>query len=440
VGRANVTGHDQFLNIAPEGNMKNATCYSTILALVAFAFTLSPTAFAQFTITDLHNFGSTQTDGTIPESAPVLDSAGNLYGVAPLGGANNQGMAYELSPSSTGWTYTDIYDFTNTSTSAAEPSNSLILDAQGNLYGVSQNGGADGLGVVYELSPSSSGWTQTLLYSFAGGSDGASPTGSLIFDASGNLYGTNTLGGSGGDGTVFELSPSSSGWTETILHNFTGGADGRGPGGNLLLDSTGRIYGAALLGGTVNSSCSEGCGTIFRLANSSGTWRFTRLFDFQGTNGGSLPTAIVFDAAGNIYGTAYAGGTGCTGVTGCGVVFKLTPSASGGPWKEKILHAFTKQADGSGPYGIAFDFNGNLYGTTFGGGSGNEGVVWQLSPTTTGPWKFTQVYAFGKGTSGFEPDAGVILDSKGNLYGTCSGGNSAGTEWGTVFELSPSSE
>jgi uncharacterized repeat protein (TIGR03803 family) len=406
--------------------------------LVAVALTFTASALAQFTITDLHNFGSTQTDGTIPESAPVLDSAGNLYGVAPLGGANGKGMAYELSPSSTGWTFTDIYDFTNTTTSVASPASSLILDTEGNLYGVSQYGGADGLGAVYELSPSSSGWTQTLLYSFAGGSDGASPSGSLIFDASGNLYGTTFEGGSGSDGTVFELAPSSSGWTETVLHTFTGGADGRGPGGNLLLDPTGRIYGAALLGGTVNSSCSEGCGTIFRLANSSGTWRFTRLFDFQGTTGGSAPTAIVFDAAGNIYGTAYAGGAVCSG-SGCGVVFKLSPSTSGGPWKEKILHAFTKQADGSGPYGIAFDFKGNLYGTTFGGASQNEGAVWELSPTTTGPWKFTQVYAFGKGTSGYEPDAGVIVDSKGNLYGTCSGGSTAETEWGTLFEFSPTS-
>jgi uncharacterized repeat protein (TIGR03803 family) len=399
-----------------------------LAALAAVALTFTASAFAQFTITDLHNFG-TATDGTIPESAPVLDSAGNLYGVAPLGGANGDGMAYELSPSSTGWTYTDIYDFTNTPTYVGEPASSLILDAQGNLYGVTQY-------AVYELSPSSAGWTQTILHIFTGGSDGATPNGSLIFDASGNLYGTTTLGGSGGDGTVFELSPSSSGWTETILHNFTGADDGRAPGGNLLLDSAGRIYGAALLGGTVNSSCSEGCGTIFRLANSSGTWRFTRLFDFQGTNGGSAPTSIAFDAAGNIYGTAYNGGTVCSG-SGCGVVFKLTPSASGGPWKEKILHAFTKQ-DGSGPLGTAFDFKGNLYGTTFGGGSLNEGVVWELSPTTTGPWKFTQVYAFGKGTSGFEPDAGVIVDSKGNLYGTCSGGSTTATEWGTLFELSPS--
>src|ERR1035438_9480724 len=170
--------------------------------LVAVALTFTASALAQFTITDLHNFGSTQTDGTIPESAPVLDSAGNLYGVAPLGGANGKGMAYELSPSSPGWTFPDIYDFTNTTTSVASPASSLILDTEGNLYGVSQYGGADGLGAVYELSPSSSGWTQTLLYSFAGGSDGASPSGSLIFDASGNLYGTTFEGGSGSDGTV----------------------------------------------------------------------------------------------------------------------------------------------------------------------------------------------------------------------------------------------
>jgi uncharacterized repeat protein (TIGR03803 family) len=192
----------------------------------------------------------------------------------------------------------------------------------------------------------------------------------------------------------------------------------------LLIDSTGRIYGATSGGGL--SNCSNGCGTIFRLTNSSGTWRLARLFDFQGAVGGWAPGNIVFDAAGNIYGTAILGGPGVFGV-----VFKLSPTASGGPWKEKVLHAFTGQQDGDEPSGIVFDFKGNLYGTCVQGAKSNEGVVWELSPTTSGPWTFTQIFAFGKGTIGYAPSTGVIVDTSGNLYGVTTNGP------GTAFELSP---
>ena len=399
--------------------------------LTTLAFTAS--AFAQFTITDLHNFGSTG-DGIDPEVAPVMDSAGNLFGVTPLGGAHGDGVAYELSPSSTGWTYTNLYDFAGGTTGANLPNGSLIFDASGNLYGVSQFAGANNKGTVYELSPSSSGWTLTVLYSFAGGTtDGQAPSGSLLFDTAGNLYGTTTQGGANGSGTVFELSPSSSGWTEQVIYSFTGGADGANPSGNLLIDSAGRIYGTATLGGTiVSQACPFGCGTIFRLTNASGTWRFARLFNFQGKTGGSAPLAIAFDSAGNIYGSANAGGSGCTTNLGCGTIFKLTPPASGGPWKEKVLHAFNGQ-EGEYPTGVAFDSKGNLYGTCFGGASQNEGNVWELTPTTSGPWTFTSLFVFGKASDGYEPNSGVIVDSKGNLYGTNSQGNSGGT----VFELSP---
>jgi uncharacterized repeat protein (TIGR03803 family) len=397
-------------------------------------FTCSATA--QYTATDLHDFNPSQADGVDPQVNLIMDSAGNLYSATGLGGSGAEGIVYELSPASTSWTENILFNFVaNDSSSAAWPTGPVVFDGHGNLYGVGQYGGSNNLGAVYELSPGASGWTQTVLYSFAGGTgDGERPSGSLIFDANGNLYGTTYQGGSNDSGTVFELSPSSGGWTEKVLYSFTGESDGSAPGGNLLLDSAGRIYGAAALGGTITSECFEGCGTIFRLTPVSGTWRFTRLFDFQGTTGGSAPGALVFDAAGDIYGAANTGGTVCKGI-GCGVIFKLSPTASGGPWKEKILHAFTGQQDGEEPSGVAFDFNGNLFGTSFGGSKSNEGVVWELSPTTSGPWTFTQVFSFGKGAVGYEPNAGVIVDSKGNLYGTATGGGLY--SHGTVFELSP---
>lgn len=402
----------------------NASRVSALtLVTVIAALTLTTTAFAQFTITDLHNFGSVQNDGSSPMTPPIMDSAGNLFGVTTSGGAHSGGMAYELSPSATGWTYTDIYDFAGGPTGAAFPSGGLILDASGNLYGVTQSGGPDNHGVVYELSPSSSGWTQTILYSFTGNSFADTPRGLLLFDASGNLYGiTNAYVGGG---TVYELSPSSSGWTKQVLYTFTGGTDGANPQGNLLMDSAGRIYGGTQNGGSV--TC--GCGTIFRLTPSSGVWHFDLIYTFQGLQGGRFPNTLVFDSAGNIYGTAGAGGSHCKLFLGCGVVFKLTPPPSGGPWREKVLHAFANQLDGSAPSGAAFDSKGNLYGTSLSGATLNEGVVWELTPTTTGPWKFTQVVAFGKVNDGYWPYSGVTVDSKANLYGTC--------YYGTVFEISP---
>jgi uncharacterized repeat protein (TIGR03803 family) len=412
--------------------MKNNLSRIPILALAAIVFTFGTFASAQYTLTDLHNFGS-ENDGVSAEAAPVIDSSGNLFGVTAFGGTIGGGMAYELSPSSTGWTYAALYNFPLTrSTDASGPNGSLILDTQGNLYGVSHFGGTSNRGTVFEISPSFTGWTESVLYSFAGStSDGEEPSGSLIFDSSGNLYGTTPLGGAHDSGTVFELTPSSSGWTEQIIYSFTGKSDGAGPGGNLLIDSTGRIYGMAALGGAVNSQC---CGTIFRLTNASGSWRFDLIFNFRGNTGGSAPDAIVFDSAGNIYGTADFGGTGCTTTIGCGVVFKLTPSASGGPWKEKILHAFNKQ-EGEYPSGAAFDFKGNLYGTCSGGASLNEGNVWELTPTASGPWIFTSLFVFGEASDGYEDNSGVIVDPKGNLYGGTTNGGAIGG--GTIFELSP---
>jgi uncharacterized repeat protein (TIGR03803 family) len=394
-----------------------------LATLVSAIFTC--TSFAQYTATVLHTFSGTSGDGIDPNNSLIMDSAGNLYSTTSLGGSGDGGVAYELSPSSTGWTENILASFVLKSTTLPDwPTGPLILDASGNLYGVAQFGGSNSFGAVYELSPNSSGWMVTVLYSFAGGSDGQGPTGSLTFDSTGNLYGTTPSGGGTG-GTVFELSPSSSGWTKNTIYTFTTNAAGQNPGGNLLIDSTGRVYGAASGGGS--SNCSNGCGTIFRLTPASGTWHFARLFDFQGTVGGWSPGNIVFDAAGNIYGTTALGGS----ATGGGVVFKLSPTASGGPWKEKVLHAFTGQQDGDIPSGIVFDFKGNLFGTTAQGAKSNEGVVWELSPTTSGPWTFTQIFAFGKGTIGYAPSAGVIVDTTGNLYGVTTNGP------GTAFELSP---
>lgn len=410
------------------------------MALAALILALSAVATAQYTETVLYNFGGVTHDPLNPTTGLIFDSAGNLYGTSGVGGTGF-GNVYELSPSSSGWTETTLYSFTNGTGDATEPSSALIFDGAGNLYGVSQAGGSKGLGTVFELSPSSGGWTEKVLYSFQGGADGQSPSGGLAFDKNGNLYGTTFEGGGGtasecfvGCGTVFELTPSGGTWTEKIIYAFAGGADGAAPGGNLLVDKLGSLYGAASAGGSTN--CSNGCGTVFRLIPSAGSWHFGVLFSFQGKVGGAVPVSLAFDSANNIIGAAQNGGGLCTGGLGCGLVFKLTRPTGSGNWKESVLHPFTGKHDGELPDAVTIDANGNIFGTCFFGPYNHSGTVWELSPSSTG-WTFSVLAGFINTTStGAQPDSGVIVDSQGNLFGTAAGGGTF--DHGVVFELSPS--
>ena len=267
-----------------------------------------------------------------------------------------------------------------------EEPNGLIFDGSGNLYGTTGGGGQSGCGAngyascgtVFELSPNrNGGWTETIIYSFSV-SVGFFPNGGLIFDQSGNLFGT-TYGGLNDDcyfymigcGTAFELSPNGSGsWTETLLYSFgNGSSDGASPLDGLIFDHSGNLYGTATTGGT---GCNEeGCGTVFELSpNESAGWTEATLYSFQGGSDGQSPgSGLIFDKAGNLYGTTQAGGdTACNSGGGCGTAFELSPNGSGG-WTELLLHTFQGGSDGRYPYsGVIFDQNGHLYGTTSGGG------------------------------------------------------------------------
>jgi uncharacterized repeat protein (TIGR03803 family) len=263
----------------------------------------------------------------------------------------------------------------------------LVFDNEGNLYGTTSKGGTYGRGTVFMLVPSSSGvWTEKVLHNFSG-RDGGGPKAGLIFDASGNLYGTTAFGGDFNFGTVFRLVPvGGGGWTENVLHNFTGGSDGGVPLSGLVFDSAGNLYGTAYDGG-VTSACvfvaSSGCGTVFQLTPmSSGTWNENVLYAFLGGNDGYNPDAgLILDAGGNLYGTTTSGGSleACDGF-GCGTVFEVSPSSSG--WIENILHIFTGTGDGENPLaGLTIDTSGNLYGTTeIGEGGGCCGTVFELMP------------------------------------------------------------
>lgn len=245
------------------------------------------------------------------------------------------------------------------------------------------------------------GWTERVLHNFGNGVDGASPWAGLIIDATGNLYGTTHDGGTYGVGTVFELTPTGGGgWTEKVLHSFNF-TDGGGPYGGLVMDAAGNLYGTTYAGG------SGGWGTVFELTpTGGGGWTEKVLFSF-GDIGGGPYAGLIFDSAGNLYGTTIGGGT-----YGYGRVFELTPTGGGG-WTEKVLHSFgiINATDGAGPYaGLIFDSAGNLYGTTYSGPVINGayvGTVFELQPTGGG-WRETVLYSFSNGTDGSSPYGGLV--------------------------------
>jgi len=292
---------------------------------------------------------------------------------------------------------------------------------------------------------------ETVLYDFSDQGDGRDPTG-VTLDGQGNVFGTTTWGGPGtcggsGCGEVFELVRAQSGWTFQTIHAFQGTtSDGSNPSASVVFDAQGNLYGTAAGGGTGN------CGVVYELSpQGDGTWNETILYDFKPPGSGSdgcIPESrLVFDTAGNLYGTTYFGGggnvehTGCE--SGCGTVFRLSPKA-GGVWKETVLHVFhgMQTLDGTYPQaGVVFDSKGNLWGTTTQGGTQLEncggfsscGTVFELSPAAKGKWNEILVYSFlGTPDTGWTPAAGLIIDANDNLYGPLGGPGN-----GAIFELSP---
>ena len=247
-------------------------------------------------------------EGGYPDSAPIFDQNGNMFGALP--GDICCGVIYELTPSGGSWTERVLYAFTGGSDGSV-PHGGVIRDQAGNLYGVTYAGGTQDGGVVYQLVPAGSGWTENVLYKLDSAS-GTKPVGGLVFDQAGNLYGTTTFGGANDDGTVFMLSPAGGTWTATVLYNFPNGAE---PSASLTLDAAGNLYGTTMFGGA------HGTGSIFKLTHGSG-WTYTSLKDFASdVHDGGLPSSdVIFDASGNLYGTAAKGGTGKAGV-----VWQITP-------------------------------------------------------------------------------------------------------------------
>ena len=246
---------------------------------------------------------------------PAFDSSGNIYGTTTEGGAGLVGNVFQVTRSGGTWTATSIHDFSTTPPDGFLPGSGVVIDAAGNVYGTAEGGGLRGQGTVYRLSHSGSGWTETLIYSFTGGADGSSPIGGLVFDAAGNLYGATSGGGTGGGGTVFELSPAGGGqWNFTLLYSLPG-ANYNGPYDSLSLDAAGNLYGTTYGNGAYNY------GNIFTLTRNNGNWTYTDLHDFTGgADGGNPIGGVSIDGSGNLFGTTVYGGANQNGV-----VWEITP-------------------------------------------------------------------------------------------------------------------
>jgi len=421
------------------------TVLSKTLAVIAvtviMALVLAPGARAATNYKVLYSFAG-GTDGSAPWGPLILDTAGNLYGTTTKGGASGHGTVFKLTKNSDGsWTESVLYSFAG-GTDGVDPWGGLIFDANDNLYGTTRHGGSSSAGTVFQLAPNSGGgWTESVLYSFTGGSDGANPLAGVIFDATGTLYGTASGGGTQGMGVVYKLTPNSDGtWTQSVIHTFTGGNDGSYPWlGNLTFDTAGNLYGATPDGVDAYGDCPNGndCGSIVELTpQSDGTWKEGVIFRFQGGTSGAYGRKpygpVVFDSAGRLYGIADGGGGDY------GTAFKLTLRATG-KWTERVLHVFQGNQDGAYPQaGPVLDAAGDLYGTAIWGcwnGFGFCGQVFKLVPHPDGAWTKRTPHWFKRSPDGKEPGAGVVLDAAGNVYGTTvSGGTSRN---GVVYEFTP---
>lgn len=372
---------------------------------------IAPPAQAQ-TETILHSFACGTTDGCYPQAGVVLDSQGNLYGTTYNGGANNVGTVFKLTPSGA---YTILHSFACTTTDGCYPEAGVVLDSEGNFYGTTLLGGLDSEGTVFEVSASGA---ETILYNFTCETDGCEPQAGLVFDKAGNLYGATPYGGVDYGGNVFKLVPSSG--VLTTLYSFTCGADGCSPQAGVVLDSSGNLYGTTYSGGA------SGFGTVFKVTP-SGTETVLHSFTPNGQDGFFPEANVVLDSKDNVYSTTNRGGK-----VGLGTVFRVTPSGA------ETVYSFGG-ADGISPASAGLVLGkGNVYGATFYGGTFDLGIVFELSTSGTE----TILHNFDhNGTDGYFPYAGPTIDSAGNLYGTTyNGGSSTNcgvSGCGTVFKIVP---
>jgi uncharacterized repeat protein (TIGR03803 family) len=427
--------------------MNRLTPFFVLSVVFVIGLSAAPSQLAQAqTFQLLHTFTG-GLDGASPQAGLTVDRAGNLYGTAYQGGiltCNSPwgcGEIYRLKQVGSNWTFSPLYSFT-WGTDGKWPASRVVFGPDGALYGSTYEGGSDqcggvGCGTVYKVQPPASfcqsvfcQWPETVLYSFNGNSDGYWPWngGDLLFDQSGNIYGTTpyTTSGSNVYGVVYKLTRSGSSYTESVLHAFSN-TDGSQPLAGVISDSAGNLYGTTVAGGVY------GYGTVFELTYNAGAWTETVLHSFTlGNDGGAPYAGLISDQAGNLYGATNQGGA-----QEGGVVFELVPGNGG--WTFNVLYNFTTGA--CGPMAsLTMDASGNLYGATLCGGANHAGSVFKLA-LANGVWTYTSLHDFNY-TDGDNPWGSVSLDSSGNLYGTTLyGGNYSGLcqhdGCGVVWEVTP---
>ncbi len=385
------------------------------------------------TYTVLHSFERGQ-DGANPLGGLTTDSSGNLYGTASSGGSGTNclggcGTVFKLARRNSAWILSPLYEFNQSD--GAFPEGRLTFGPDGKLYGTTGQGGSacasPGCGVVFALRPPvtfcrsvTCYWSEQVVYQFAGGNDGSTPTGDILFDAARNLFGTTYNGGPASVGTAYELTQSGGNWTESVIHAFIG-TDGANPYAGVTQDTAGNLYGPTEFGGMFARG-----GTVFQLTNTQSGWTETVLHNFNGTDGARPLGGLLLDSSGNLYGTTSYGGQGGGGG---GKVFQLSPA--GGGWNFTQLWQFSGI---QGPWGdLVMDSSGALYGTTTQEGANSLGSVFKLT-YSGGNWVFTTVHDF-NGQDGANPHGSLVLDSNGNLYGTATGGGAHGV--GVVWEITP---
>lgn len=400
------------------------------LAVLLMLTVFEPQAAQAVTFNVIYNFTGS-TDGTSPYAGLTMDSTGNLYGTT-LSGGTGYGTVYKLTKTGSAWTFATLYKFAG-GNDGANPRSKILLGPDGSLYGETFAGGGSacsgrGCGTIFRLHKNCPicGLTESVLYRFTGGTDGAEPVGDLLLDSSGSLYGTTEIGGkphscgNPGCGTVFKLTSLGGVWTQTVLYQFQGGTDGAYPSGGVISDASGNLYGSTCCGTSSNA------GTVFQLTPQGGGWSERILYAFHGTTDGKEPaTGLMFDRSGNLYGTTIFGGSGQGGT-----VFELVPS--GGNWTLSVLYSLR---GGVGPYGtLNMDPSGSIYGTTFQDGTHLLGSAFKLTPSG-GSWTYSSFHDFTEGLDGGFPVSNLMFASSGKVYATAALGGTHG--YGVVVEITP---
>ena len=395
-----------------------------IFVFLFLTLTAQPAQAQTFQV--IHNFTG-GADGATPNGSLAMGLSGDIYGTTVYGGVHGNGAIFEIKRRNGPWVLTPLYNFADED--GQQPSGGVTVAPNGVLYGATMYGGSNSNGTVFSLSPIPNvaaavlqPWNETVLHSFTEGGDGYDPSGSLLLDGSGNIYGTTMYGGPNNYGIVYQLTPSASGWTESILYGFGGSYDGDSPNGGVISDKTGNLYGTTVTG-------RYGYGIVYELSPSGSGWAEQILRAFQVDSDGGWPRGnLIFDQRGNLYGTTSGGGP-YGEENGGGTVFELTPS--NGSWTFSVLHSFQ---GGSGPQGgVIMDASGSLCGTTMREGAYGAGTVFKLSPSGEG-WTYSDLHDF-TGIDGSSPERELLIDSSGNMYGTTTQGGAYG--YGVVFEITP---